>query len=261
MASFPGLAGHPPSVFSLVHFFSVQLISHGGRGHWQEMRHGGVYRGRQGLLRLDSCYGQQGCVRDIIGHDSSPPGSRRRTEEGMRGWDEATPPRPSHQLPPLSSLMTTSSWSLGLLCNAAAARPQMLTSLTSVGVQDRSASSSTCLVSVVPWCCWAWRRLDSSRDSICSWHDRKQSCVWTCQHRVKTMAVLTTNMTHQTIWLWKSTCALSYRVTANDLRQEVGEVLGGQGGILALQVKTLNSSHHTACCHHGWWTSNEVYIY
>lgn len=60
--------------------------------------------------------------------------------------------------------------------------PQMLMSLTSVGVQDKSASSSTRLVSVVPLCCCACRRLDSSRDSICSWHDRKQSC----KHRIET---------------------------------------------------------------------------
>lgn len=52
---------------------------------------------------------------------------------------------------------------------------QMLTSLTSVGVHDRSTSPSTHLGSMVLLCCWACRRLDSSRDSICSWHALKQS--------------------------------------------------------------------------------------
>lgn len=53
---------------------------------------------------------------------------------------------------------------------------QMLMSLTSVGVQDRSTSSSTLFVSVETLCCCACLRLDSSRDSICSWHDFRQSC-------------------------------------------------------------------------------------
>lgn len=53
---------------------------------------------------------------------------------------------------------------------------QMLMSLTSVGVQDRSTSSSTLFVSVETLCCCACLRLDSSRDSICSWHDLRQSC-------------------------------------------------------------------------------------
>lgn len=52
----------------------------------------------------------------------------------------------------------------------------MFTSRTSVGVQERSASSSTVFVSEEPLCCCAWRRLDSRRDSICSWQARKQSC-------------------------------------------------------------------------------------
>lgn len=52
----------------------------------------------------------------------------------------------------------------------------------------------------------------------------------------------------------------AYRVTTNDLRQEVSEVLGGQGGILALKKETLNSCHHTASCHHGWRTGDEVDI-
>lgn len=52
----------------------------------------------------------------------------------------------------------------------------MFTSRTSVGVQERSASSSTVFVSEDTLCCCAWRRLDSSRDSICSWQARKQSC-------------------------------------------------------------------------------------
>lgn len=50
------------------------------------------------------------------------------------------------------------------------------------------------------------------------------------------------------------------RVTANNLRQEVGEVLGGQGGVVALQVETLNSCHHAARRHHGGRTGNEVNI-
>lgn len=52
----------------------------------------------------------------------------------------------------------------------------MFTSRTSVGVQERSASSSTVFVSEDTLCCCAWRRLDSRRDSICSWQARKQSC-------------------------------------------------------------------------------------
>lgn len=52
----------------------------------------------------------------------------------------------------------------------------MFTSRTSVGVQERSASSSTVFVSEDMLCCCAWRRLDSRRDSICSWQARKQSC-------------------------------------------------------------------------------------
>lgn len=52
----------------------------------------------------------------------------------------------------------------------------MFTSRTSVGVQERSASSSTVFVSEDKLCCCAWRRLDSRRDSICSWQARKQSC-------------------------------------------------------------------------------------
>lgn len=54
-------------------------------------------------------------------------------------------------------------------------RVQMLISLTSVGVQDKSASLATHFDSLVLWC-WTSCRLDSSRDSICSWHARKQSC-------------------------------------------------------------------------------------
>lgn len=50
---------------------------------------------------------------------------------------------------------------------------QMLTSRTSVGVQARPGCSSAALGSRP---CWAWRRLDSSRASICSWQARRQSC-------------------------------------------------------------------------------------
>lgn len=53
---------------------------------------------------------------------------------------------------------------------------QMFTSLTSVGVHERSTSSSMLLVSVETVCCCAWRRLVSNKDSICSWHARRQSC-------------------------------------------------------------------------------------
>lgn len=70
---------------------------------------------------------------------------------------------------------------------------QMLMSLTSVGVQDRSTSPSTHLGSVVLLCCWACRRLDSSRDSICSWHARKQSWKQTRQHWVNTITLLNIN--------------------------------------------------------------------
>lgn len=56
-------------------------------------------------------------------------------------------------------------------------------------------------------------------------------------------------------------CVSAYRVTANDLWQEVSEVLGGQGGILALQVETLNSCYHAARRHHGWRTGDEVDIW
>lgn len=55
-------------------------------------------------------------------------------------------------------------------------RVQMLISLTSVGVQDRSASLAPHFGSLVLLWCWTCCRLDSSRDSICSWHARKQSC-------------------------------------------------------------------------------------
>lgn len=57
-----------------------------------------------------------------------------------------------------------------------ALRFQMLISLTSVGVQDRSASPDTHFGSVVLLWCWACCKLDSRRDSICSWQARKQSC-------------------------------------------------------------------------------------
>lgn len=127
-------------------------------------------------------------------------------------------------------------------------------SLTSVGVQDRSTSSSTRLVSVVLLCCWACRRLDSSRDSICSWHALKQSCKHTVHEFTHHTNTHLSAMISIEIWM------LAYRVTANDLWQEASEVLGGQGGILALQIETLNSCHHTACCYHGWRTGDEVDI-
>lgn len=106
--------------------------------------------------RLGSCRGQWACEWHVV-HESSPP--------ERRGGLAPSP------------LVTTSCQKLFLEHQVMVWQPfQMLMSLTSVGVQDRSASSSTRLVSVALLCCWACRRLDSSRDSICSWHARKQSC-------------------------------------------------------------------------------------
>lgn len=84
---------------------------------------------------------------------------------------------------------------------------QMLTSLTSVGVQDRSASPDTRFGSALPLWCWACCKLDTRRDSICSWQARKQSCE-----------------THSSVWITVTSrfrCirgTSAYRVAANDLR-------------------------------------------
>lgn len=53
---------------------------------------------------------------------------------------------------------------------------QMFMSRTSVGVVERSCSSTVFLVSIVTeFCCCACLRLVSNSDSICSWHARRQS--------------------------------------------------------------------------------------
>lgn len=80
--------------------------------------------------------------------------------------------------------------------------PQMLTSLTSVGVHDRSTSPSTRLGSVVPLCSWACRRFNSSRDSICSWHALKQS--W--KHAIGLSQLTNISRAHSVEVLVKQVC-------------------------------------------------------
>lgn len=147
-------------LFSLVHLCRVHFFSWPGRGRWQDMWQGWAWWASY----LGSRSGQQACEWHAGG--------------GREGGSSSGVPHPwSARYHPL----TTFPPSL-LIVRRRSGSPQMLMSLTSVGVQDKSASSSTRLVSVVPLCCCACRRLDSSRDSICSWHDRKQSC----KHRIET---------------------------------------------------------------------------
>lgn len=123
VASAPAHAGPPHSVSFFV-YISVVFIyfprEGGDTGRKCDM---GVVAGR----------GDMGHV----GHDSSPPGRRRR------GGAEVSPPSP----PSVDNVPSIrSSQHLGQSF-------QMLMSLTSVGVQDRSTSSSTRLVSVELLCC------------------------------------------------------------------------------------------------------------
>lgn len=124
-------------------------------------------------------------------------------------------------------------------------------SLTSVGVQDRSTSSSTRLVSVEMLCCWACLRLDSSRDSICSWHDRRQSC------EGRRRLAPRQRKARIAVWLKRRH---TYRVAPDDLREEVGEVLRREGTVVALQVQALHRRRHAARRDHGGRARDEVNI-
>lgn len=101
--------------------------------------------------------------------------------------------------------------------------PQMLMSLTSVGVHERSTSSSTCLLSVEMLCCCACLRLDSSSDSICSWHDRRQSC----GRNKKDLVSISNLVLRQFVCEKAARKCGTYWVTPDNLGQVVSKVLGG----------------------------------
>lgn len=133
----------------------------------------------------------------------------------------------------------------------------MLISLTSVGVQARSASPDARFGSVVLPGCRACCKLDSRRDSICSWHARKQSCE---THSLRWIRVTSIHAHLCSIFTLYSNVS-AYRLAADELWQQVCEVLRGKGGIEALQIDTLYSCYYAASCNHWWRTCDKVDIW
>lgn len=104
VASTPAHAGHRYCLFSLVHFCSVQIVSREGRGHCQEMWHGGTLHGVWGALVL-SWHSMHVSDVLVIKEARREAGKRKR----MGFWLRWTSHQPTHQHP----LTTAFPWSSG----------------------------------------------------------------------------------------------------------------------------------------------------